>query len=73
MPAESPGSGRRPPEHVAPVWYGLALVAYVVIGYFYKPVLMHWTLGSLFLLFALYIVPTAGRAAWNRLRPGRSA
>ncbi|TDE13025.1 hypothetical protein [Jiangella asiatica] len=73
MSADTRDPGRRPPPRLGLAWYALALMAYVVAGYFYKPVLMNWTLGPLFLLAALYVVPTVGRAAWSRLRTGQSS
>ncbi|WP_026874458.1 hypothetical protein [Jiangella gansuensis] len=73
MSAETEPAGRRPPESLGLAWYAFALVTYVAAGYFYKPVLMNWTLGPLFLLVVLYVVPTVARAAWNRLRPSSRA
>ena len=45
-------------EPIALGWYVVALVVYVVGGYFLKSWLLNWIIGPLFLLIALYLVPT---------------
>ncbi len=39
-------------------WYLVALTVYVVAGYFLKTWIFNWIIGPLFLLIALYLVPT---------------
>jgi hypothetical protein len=57
--AEDAGSD----EPFALRWYVVALVVYVVAGYFLKSFLLNWIIGPLFLLIALYLVPTWLRRA----------
>lgn len=39
--------------------YVIALVAYVVFGYFLKSFVLNWIVGPLFLLIVLHLVPKA--------------
>ena len=39
--------------------YALAFVAYVVLGYFLKSVVLNWLVGPLFLLVVLHLIPRA--------------
>ena len=56
-------------EPIALRWYVVALVVYVVAGYFLKSFLLNWIIGPLFLLIALYLVPTGAR--WLTTTIGR--
>ncbi len=53
----------RSDEPIALRWYVVALVVYVVAGYFLKSFLLNWIIGPLFLLISLYLVPTWLRRA----------
>jgi hypothetical protein len=48
-------------DHIGVGWYAAALVGYITAGYFLKSILLNWLVGPLFLLIALYLVPTALR------------
>jgi len=50
--------GARSDEPIALGWYVVALVVYVVAGYFLKSWLLNWIIGPLFPLITLYLVPT---------------
>ena len=48
-------------EPIALRWYAVALAIYVVAGVFLKTWVLNWIIGPLFLLIALYLVPTGAR------------
>jgi hypothetical protein len=52
--ADVPAAGR-PDIDIA--WYGVALVLYIVAGYFMKSAVLNWIVGPLFPLVVLYFVP----------------
>lgn len=55
---KDPGdTASRGPADTGIVWYGVALVLYIVAGYFLKSVVLNWIVGPLFPLLALYFVP----------------
>ncbi|MGK2928260.1 MAG: hypothetical protein ACSLFO_01645 [Acidimicrobiales bacterium] len=45
-------------EPIALGWYIAALAVFVVAGYYLKTWLLNWIVGPLFLLIALYLLPT---------------
>lgn len=47
-------------------WYGVALILYIVAGFYTKSVVLNWIVGPLFPLVALYLVPRLFR---RRKRP----
>ncbi|NED94501.1 hypothetical protein G1H11_04170 [Phytoactinopolyspora alkaliphila] len=41
---------------------------YIVIAYFYKPILLNWIIGPLFMLITLHIIPTLLRGLRDKVR-----
>ena len=59
----SPASPTGPPAPEPwPAWaYGVALVAYVALGYLTKSWVLNWIVGPLFLVLVLSVVPRGMR------------